>query len=223
MASVRATTAYRLAGAGIQTQAKVKASITHYGAGVFGVTRRFVFPYAPVEVSYSALSRQYTEIARPGDWPLIDSVGPQLMKVQLEFRVADPASNGLLSIEDRLDTLRLMALFPGPCQVSNMDGYLSRPIAPTITYEGLKLAFFRITDLGITVKRRDRDNRATQADVQMTLSEDRNPYIAAIALPPIDYSDTPTRRSAGTTATGGAPNAGNGGGPRKTFFDVAES
>jgi hypothetical protein len=203
--AVRATSPYDLAGANIQTQVKVKASLTHYGSGFFGATT-FTFPYAPVEVSYSGLSRQYTEIARPGDWPLIDSVGPQLMKVQLQFRVADPASNGTVSIEPQLDKLRLISLIPGPILVANMDAYLSRPIAPTLTFEGLKLAFFRMTDLSVTVKRRNRDNLATQADCQMTLTEDRNPYIPAIALPPIDYSDTPQRRTVASVSTaGGSP------------------
>jgi len=216
MPEVRASTRYQVADAGIQTQAKVKASMTHYGTGIFGIPRTFVFPYAPVEVSYSGLSRQYTEISRPGDFPIIDSVGPQLMKVQLEFRVADPASNGTRPIEDQLDLLRLMSLLPGPILVTNMDAYLSRPIAPTITFEGMKLAFFRMTDLSVTVKRKDRDNRASQADVQMTLSEDRNPYIPAIALPPIDYSDTPTRQASSVSTSGGAPY-----GATKTFYGVA--
>ena len=206
MPAVRATSRYRLAGANIQTQAKVQAAMTHYGEGIFGGARTFVFPYAPVEVSYSDLSRQYADIARPGDFPLIDSVGPRLMKVQMQFRVADPASNGTVSIENALDTLRLMSLFPGPILVTNMDGFLSRPIAPTARGYGLALAFFRMTELSITVKRRNRENRATQADVQMSLSEDRNPYIAAIALPPIDYSEAPERRAT-VAVSGGAPPA----------------
>ena len=203
MPSVRATNRYTLAGAEIQTQARVKASMTHYGEGIFGSERTFVFPYAPVEVTYNNIARKYTEIERPGDFPLLDSVAPQLMKVQLQFRIADPASNGTLPIEGELDKLRLMALLPGPILIYNMESYLSRPIAPTVTFRGLKLAFFRMTDLGITVKRKNRDNRATQADVQMTLTEDRNPYIPAIALPPIDYSDTPVRKAGGAAATVG--------------------
>ena len=62
------------------------------------------------------------------------------------------------------------------------------------------------------MKRRDRMNRATQADVQMTLTEERNPYIPAVALPPIDYSDTPSRSTGSVSTSDGAPVVGGGSG-----------
>ncbi len=211
MPTVRASTSYRLAQTSIQTQVAVKAKLTHYS--VYGA-RDFVFPYAPVEVSYSNLSRQYTELSRPGDFALLDSVAPQLMKVSIQFRVADVNTHGQASIEPSLDNLRQISLVPGAILITNMDGYLSRPIAPTIEFLGLRLAFFRITELSVNVKRRNRNNEATQADCQMTLTEDRNPYVPVIALAPIDYSETPTR------VVGSVGTSGSGAGPaRENFLD----
>ena len=209
MPTVRATTAYRVAGSSIKTQVAVKAKMTHYS--IYGAVD-FVFPYAPVEVSYTGLSRQYTELNRPGDFSLLDSVAPQLMKVAIQFRVADPKTHGQASIESQLDNLRLISLFPGTIIVTNMDGYLSRPIAPTVEYLGMRLAVFRITDLSITVKRRDRKNQATQADCQLTLTEDRNPYVPVVSLARIDYNPEP-QRVAGSRGTKG----GGSGGRSNTF------
>lgn len=215
MPTVRATTAYKVAGASIKTQVAVKAKMTHYS--VYGA-RDFVFPYAPVEVSYTGLSRQYTELNRPGDFALLDSVAPQLMKVAIQFRVADPSTHGQASIEPSLDNLRQISLVPGAVLVTNMDGYLSRPIAPTVEFLGLRLAFFRITELSVNVKRRNRNNEATQADCQMTLTEDRNPYVPVVNLAPIDYIDTPTRVVGSVGTSGG----GGGGTPRITWTQESE-
>ena len=213
MPTVRATTAYRVAGASIQTQVAVKAKMTHYS--IYGAVE-FVFPYAPVEVSYSGLSRQYVDLPRPPDYPLLDSAGVQLMKVAIQFRVADPKTHGQASIESQLDNLRLISLFPGTIIVTNMDGYLSRPIAPTVTFLGMRLAVFRITELTVNVKRRNRKNEATQADCQMTLTEDRNPYVPVVSLAPIDYVDQPTR------VVGSVGTSGGGAKPRTTWTQESE-
>ncbi len=214
MPTVRATTRYTVAGASIQTQVTVKAKLTNYTP--YGPLE-FIFPYAPVEVSYSGLSRQYTELSRPNDFALLDSVAPQLMKVSLQFRVADVNTHGQASIEKLLDGLRLISLVPGVILITNMDGYLSRPIAPTVEFLGLRLAFFRITEFSVSVKRRNRKNEATQADCQMTLTEDRNPYVPVINLAPISYNDTPSR-SVGSVGTSG----GGGGGSQISFFAVSD-
>jgi hypothetical protein len=219
MPTVRATTSYKVAGTNVtytlaQTQVALKAKMTHYS--IYGA-RDFVFPYAPVEVSYTGLARQYTELNRPGDWALLDSISPQLMKVAIQFRVADPNTHGQASIESQLDNLRLISLVPGTIVVTNMDAYLSRPIAPTVEYLGMRLAVFRITDLSVNVKRRNRDNEATQADCQLTLTEDRNPYVPVVSLAPIDYVDQPTR-VVGSVGTSG----GGGGSEFNSFLDGAQ-
>lgn len=215
MPVVRASTRYVIAGQGVATQSRVKASLVHYTP--YG-ERTFNFPYAPVEVNYSGLARNYAEINRPGDFPLIEVASIPLMKLQMEFRVADPATNGLASIQTRLDELRLMGLLPGPIRVFNMDGYVTNPIAPTVIFYGLRLAMFRMTDLSVTIKRRNLENQPTQADVQLTLTEDRNPWIPTVSLPPINYEYTPTRASGRGSSTVGAPQGSNG---TQTFLQVA--
>lgn len=155
----------------------------------------FVFPYAPREVSYSNLAQEFSEIKRPGQFPILDRSNPQLMQVSMEFRVADPGSNGMKQIEDRLNILRGMGVFGGAVLVSNMDAFLSRPVIPTVVWNNIKWAWFRITDLSIDIVQRDLFNYATQADVRMTLTEDRNPYVPATVLPKIVYEDEPRRVS----------------------------
>jgi hypothetical protein len=217
MPTVRATTKYINAGSRIQTQAKVKAKLYFYGG--YG-TREFTFPYAPVEVSYTGLARQYTELSRPNDFALLDSVAPQLMKVAIQFRVADPETHGQASIEAQLDNLRLISLLPGPILISGMDGYLSRPIYPAADLgSGGRVTFYRMTEFSVTVKRRNKNNQATQADCQMTLTEDRNPYVPVVSLAPIDYADQPSR------AVGSVGTSGGGGGtakPRITWTQESE-
>jgi hypothetical protein len=91
-----------------------------------------------------------------------------------------------------------------------MDTYLSTPIAPSFatTYAGgIYLALFRIADLSVTIKRRNVFNQATQADISLSLIEDRNPVIADVTLPAISYDDAVAR--VGVANPGGTgPNPG---------------
>lgn len=175
----------------------------------------FTFPYAPREVSYSNLAQQFNEIKRPGQFPILDRVAPQLMQVSLDFRVADPVSKGGAPIEGRLNTLRSMGVFGGAILVTNMDAFLTRPVIPTIVWNNVKWAWFRMTDLNIDVVNRNLSNVATQADVRMTLTEDRNPYVPAAVLPKITYEEEPARVSAVGKAASptAAPAAAGGGAP----------
>jgi hypothetical protein len=173
----------------------------------------FWFPYAPREVSYSQLAAQYNEIRRPGAFPIIERSAPQLMQVSMEFRVADPKSNGTLPIENRLDQLRTMALWPGFILVTNMDSFLSRPAFPTQTWAGAKFAKFLMTDLTIDIVHRDLNNYATQADIRLTLTEDRNPFVFSTVLPRITYEEDPERVSAAAAAAAAAAGGGGGAGP----------
>lgn len=173
----------------------------------FGLTR-FNLPYAPVEVSYSDLSNKWEEYKRPGDFSFVDSTGPSNLKVQMQFRYADPLSSGNASIEPELNRLRLIGLDSGPVWFINMDTYLSTPIAPSFTALGMRMALFRIADLSITIKRRNQQNQATQADITISLIEDRTPLIADVSLASISYEDEPTR--AGLASPGGNGSAPTG-------------
>lgn len=177
----------------------------------------FWFPYAPREVSYSQLASEYNEIKRPGAFPIIERTAPQLMQVSMEFRVAEPSSNGMTPVENRLDQLRFMALWPGFVLVTDMDTFLSRPKFPTQIWNGAKFAKFLITDMSIDIIQRDLNNYATQADVRLTLTEDRNPFVFSTVLPRIEYNEEPQRQTAAgaTQAASGSPDAApSGGNPR---------
>lgn len=176
---------------------------------------RFNFPYAPLEVSYSGLSNNWEEYKRPGDFSIVDSSGPSNLKVQMQFRYAHPISSGNTSIEPDLNRLRLIGLDSSPVFFVNMDTYLSTPISPSFVLDafGIRLALFRIADLGITVKRRNLKNQVTQADISLSLIEDRNPLVADVTLPPISYEEEAKR--AGVSAPGGQ---GGGGIP---FLEVS--
>lgn len=172
---------------------------------------RFTLPYAPVEVSYSDLSNKWEEYKRPGDFSIIDSSGPSNLRVQMQFRYADPVSGGNTSIESDLNRLRFIGLDPAPVFFANMDTYLSTPIAPSLRFvvnnNVYALALFRIAELSITIKRRNVFNQATQADISLSLIEDRNPIVVDVTLPPISYDDAVAR--VGVANPGGTgPNPG---------------
>jgi len=181
----------------------------------FGLVR-FNLPYAPVEVSYSDLSNKWEEYKRPGDFSIVDSTGPGNLKVQMQFRYADPRSSGNASIESELNRLRFIGLDQSPVFFVNMDTYLSTPVAPSFVTDyagGIRIALFRIADMSMTIKRRNEQNQATQADISLSLIEDRNPLIADVSLPTIAYEDAVVR--VGVAAPGGSGPSPNG--PTKTY------
>lgn len=181
----------------------------------FGLVR-FNLPYAPVEVSYSDLANKWEEYKRPGDFSIVDSSGPSNLKVQMQFRYADPNSSGNTSIEADLNRLRFIGLDSSPVWFVNMDTYLSTPVAPSfvVDFLGIRLALFRIADLSITIKRRNNQNQATQADVSLSLIEDRSPLVADVSLPTISYEQAVVR--AGVSSPGGTGPAPQG----RKFTDI---
>jgi hypothetical protein len=88
-----------------------------------------------------------------------------------------------------------------------MDSFLSRPSFPTLVWNGVKWAWFRITDLSIDVTNRNLSNKATQANANLTLTEERNPWVPAITLPRITYEEEPQRVSVAGQAAPAAPGA----------------
>jgi hypothetical protein len=169
----------------------------------------FVLPFAPVEVSYSNIARQFLEIKRPGDFAIIDDLGPSLIQAQMQFRISDRVSYGYLPCEDQIEKLRLIGLWAIPCLFLGLDSIISRPGLPAKVTNYGRFTFWNILDLSINVMRRNNIGQATQADVSMTLIENRNPDVEVVRLPFIDFSDSP-QRQAGTPNPGG-PGGGGGG------------
>ena len=160
----------------------------------FGATAVFVFPYAPVEVNFENIAATYEEVKRAGKYPTLAFSGYQLTKAALNFRLANRSSGGQVNVENEIDKLRGMATVPFPIYFTGgVDKMLLQGIK---AIRGRSGAWWRITDMSINVLARDLDNKATQADVQMTMTEERNPTIPVTFLSPIAYNDYPPRRAA---------------------------
>jgi hypothetical protein len=177
----------------------------------FGLNE-YVLPFAPVEVTYSNIARQFVEIKRPGDWAIIDDAGPSLIQAQMQFRISDRASYGRRPCEDQIEKLRTIGLWAVPCLFLGLDSLISRPSLPTVRFtlngQLITFSYWNILDLSIAVIRRNNLGQATQADVSLTIVENRNPNVQVIRLPFIDFSDSP-RRQAGTPNPGGPGGGGN--------------
>lgn len=171
----------------------------------------YVFPFAPVEVQYSNIARSFKEIPRPGDWAIIDDAGPQLIQAQMQFRISDRVSYGQQPCEDQIEKLRLIGLWAIPCQILGLDSLLSRPGLPAVKNATGSFTYWNILDLSIAVIRRNNSGEATQADVSLTLIENRNPNVQVVSLPFIDFSDSP-QPQAGVPTPGGVGGGSGGGG-----------
>jgi hypothetical protein len=164
-----------------------------------------------------------------------------LSKASIQFRVFNKASGGQSPITAELQLLRNMALNPMPVYFQNLDQLLQNPAGNANYNKFFELArqnaniFWRISDMSINVVRRNigggpvttvsfqqfisnvqagryTETEATQADVTISLIEERNPTIPLVLLPRISYSNTPTRSS----PPGGGPSA-----PGVTFIGAS--
>lgn len=200
------------------TRSKLPATMVQLG---FGFTQVYNFEYAPLEIRFEDLASSYQEVSRPGKYPLLQFDALKLTKATIEFRLASRVSGGNAPVEWSMRLLRSMATFPGPVYFTGgVDRMLIQPLQPV---QSRAIAYWRITDMSFNVKRRDVKNRATQVDVSMTLTEERNPSIPLTVLPTITYSDAPERRrrSAPSSGSSGSNNGGGGGGGGCSFTSVA--
>jgi hypothetical protein len=209
---VRARTPYALNFAEVGRNRQQTAPVVIRQQTPYGLNE-YVFPFAPVEVTYSNIARQFVEIKRPGDWAIIDDAGPSLIQAQMQFRISDRASYGQQPCEDQIEKLRTIGLWAVPCVFLGLDSLISRPSIPSVRFilngQLIAFSFWNILDLGISVIRRNAFGQATQADVSLTIIENRNPNVEVVRLPFIDFSDSP-QRQAGTPNPGG-PGGGGGG------------
>ena len=163
----------------------------------------YKFPYAPVEVSFDSVGSEYQQIDRPGDYPLIDRKQPNLLRATFEFRVAHRPSNGLQPVSRDIEYLRRMASQDKPVSIVGLGAYFDG-----ITYLSTREqanVLFRIMDLSVKVVRRGPNNEPWQAEAQITLIEDRNPFIMTASIAAIRYDDPVP-----TTVSTNKSNAGNG-------------
>jgi hypothetical protein len=162
----------------------------------FGRIGTFRFPVSPVEVSFESISAAYEEIPRPQNYPILAWSELQLTKASVEFRLFDRDSGGSASIEPQLNILRSMASLPAPVWFNGVDRMLIDPVGGSVNVgDGVRRSFllWRINDMRATTMRRNKDNIATQVDIQLSLIEERNPFLTNVILPRISYNGIPTR------------------------------
>lgn len=152
----------------------------------------FQFPFPPQQVSYSNIAPEMTQIERAGRTPIIAFSRVRLKQVDLQFMVAVPLDGLRIDIEEDLQTLEAIAKSNRPVWFFGFDRFISDTFATTLTESTF---FWTITELSFSSIRRNTAQRIVQAEVQMSIVENRNPVITASTLPRINYSADPKRRN----------------------------
>ena len=115
------------------------------------------FPYGPVDVKYSNIALQYSQIKRPGLQPVLVHTAPQLNVVTFTATIADKRTGGKAIIEDTLDILKEMAANDRDCEF--IYGLSALPYR------------VRITQMDINSRYRNLEGQLTQANVSIQLTE----------------------------------------------------
>jgi hypothetical protein len=167
----------------------------------------FHFPYAPNNVSYSGLGSEWTNIDRQGNYPLVEWAKWQLMRVELEFLLAEDrlVSGGakvpdgiFVSVQNRLNVIRRMAQRQAPVSVFNLDD-LFRVQVRRAAKTGKAMQFV-IADMNVKSSRRSMDSiekEITSATVRLTLQEMPVENITIAKMSPPQLTDPVIPRKAG--------------------------
>lgn len=150
----------------------------------------FVFPYSPREVNIGKLSDEMVQIARPGTTPIIAFKSHSLMTIDFTALIAYPGDGLMQSVDTELFTLRRMGSSSDKVfQLLNYDVFTNSPFAfRKMSTEKLQGLFFSITEMGVEVTRRNKDNKITMANVKISLVENRNPNINLALIPPLPFT-----------------------------------
>ena len=144
------------------------------------LTDSFVFPNTPNDIQYQGLGAKWVEVPRTGDLPLLEFSQWTLMKISMEFIVANDIVDGgksypdglRTSVYDHLEQLRTMAQRPFPVEVFGLDQLL-RVSMKRAELTGKPLEFV-IGDMSISSLQRTidpGDKEITTAKVKLTLQE----------------------------------------------------
>lgn len=155
-------------------------------------TLSFEFPFPPEQVGYRDLGLEISQIERAGKTPLVAVSRYKLKSVDLQFMVAVPFDGLRIDIEEDLLTLETIAKSGRPVWFYNFDRFLSDTFSNTLTESSF---FWTITDISFNSTRRNAAQKIVQAEVSMSLVENRNPTISVIELPKIAYTDNPQRQN----------------------------
>ena len=159
----------------------------------------FVFPYVPNNISYSGLGSQWTEIDRQGNYPLVEWTKWDLMRVEMEFLLAEERteSGGAIvpdgifnSVQGRLNTLRRMSQRRAAVSVFNLDDLFRVQIKRAA--ETGKAMQFVIADLTVNASRRSLNSvskEITAATVKLTLQEIPIEAVTIVRMSPPKMTD----------------------------------
>jgi hypothetical protein len=159
----------------------------------------FVFPYVPNNISYSGLGSQWTEIDRQGNYPLVEWTKWDLMRVEMEFLLAEERteSGGAIvpdgifnSVQRRLNTIRRMSQRRAAVSVFNLDDLFR--VQMKRAAETGKAMQFVIADLTVNASRRSLDSvskEITAATVKLTLQEIPIEAVTIVRMSPPKMTD----------------------------------
>ena len=145
----------------------------------------FYFPLSPVEVSYGNLADETAQIERPGTTPIIAFKQHRLMTVDLTFLLTYPYDGLIQSVDEDINILRYMALnTQRVVRVFGMDKLTkAKSLFRNASTELEPELVFTIVDLKIDSVRRTTGMAISQANVTLSLIENRNPLINVVYIP----------------------------------------
>ena len=153
----------------------------------------FIFPYNPREINLGQLSDETAQIARPATTPILAFKSHRLMTVNFTALIAHPGDGLVTSIDKELQILRKFASSSDKVfELVNYDIFTNTPFNyRNMSIERSNGLFFSITEMTINVTRRNRLNQITQANVEISLIENRNPKMNIAFITPL----TPVKES----------------------------
>ena len=176
------------------------------------IERYHAFEMMPNSFEFSQLSSAWNEVARSGNYPLVDWSNYQLTKVSFRFLVVAKqlgtskeyekgvltkttqsiVNDGLLvSIDEQLENIRAMAGTPSPITLYNVNNLLTTTYRYPYTSNARNMQWV-INDASITATRLTEGGKhISAAEVSLTLTE--YPVIAReiIGLPPLTPDNPP--------------------------------
>jgi hypothetical protein len=147
----------------------------------------FVFPYNPREFSLGQLSDETAQIARPATTPILAFKSHRLMTVGFTALIAHPGDGLVASVDKELQVLRKFASSSDKVfELLNYDVFTNTPFNyRNMSVERNSGLFFSISEMTINVTRRNRLNQITQANVDISLIENRNPKMNIAFITPL--------------------------------------
>jgi hypothetical protein len=147
----------------------------------------FVFPYNPREFNLGQLSDETAQIARPATTPILAFKSHRLMTVDFTALIAHPGDGLVASVDKELQVLRKFASSSNKVfELLNYDIFTNTPFKyRNMSAERNNGLFFSITEMTINVTRRNRLNQITQANVNISLIENRNPRMNIAFITPL--------------------------------------